>query len=68
MRILKTLALLLALSPALALAHDDEAVKPTPFQPKVTEVMTKALNDYPGKEIVLITVDYPPGAGENRAE
>ena len=26
--------------------------------------MTKALNDYPGKEIVLITVDYPPGVVE----
>jgi quercetin dioxygenase-like cupin family protein len=24
--------------------------------------MTKALADHPGKEVVMITVDYPPGA------
>jgi quercetin dioxygenase-like cupin family protein len=29
---------------------------------KVTENMTKLLADYPGKEILTITVDYPPGA------
>ncbi|MEX1826936.1 cupin domain-containing protein [Luteibacter sp. CQ10] len=29
---------------------------------KVGELMTKALADYPGKDITLITVDYPPGA------
>lgn len=29
---------------------------------KVGELMTKALADYPGKELTLITVDYPPGA------
>jgi quercetin dioxygenase-like cupin family protein len=28
----------------------------------VTPLMTKALGDYPGKEILMITVDYPPGA------
>jgi quercetin dioxygenase-like cupin family protein len=59
MRILKTLALLLALSPGLALAQAENAP-----QPSVTELMTKALKDYPGKEIVLINVDYPPGAIE----
>lgn len=29
---------------------------------KVGQLMTKALTDYPGKELTLITVDYPPGA------
>lgn len=29
---------------------------------KVGELMTRALADYPGKDITLITVDYPPGA------
>ncbi|WP_256988625.1 cupin domain-containing protein [Bordetella genomosp. 9] len=29
---------------------------------QVTELMGKALADYPGKEAVLIQVDYPPGA------
>ena len=30
-------------------------------QPKVTPLMTKELADIPGKEVVMITVDYPPG-------
>jgi quercetin dioxygenase-like cupin family protein len=29
---------------------------------KVTQLMTKALPDYPGKEALMITVEYPPGA------
>lgn len=28
----------------------------------VNQVMTKPLDDYPGKEALMITVDYPPGA------
>jgi|SRR5690606_16230378 len=28
----------------------------------VTQVMTKPLDEYPGKEALMITVDYPPGA------
>jgi quercetin dioxygenase-like cupin family protein len=31
-------------------------------QARVTPLMTKALADYPGKEVLIITVDYPPGA------
>jgi len=31
-------------------------------QASVDTLMTKALNDYPGKEGMLITVVYPPGA------
>ncbi|MGF6712592.1 quercetin dioxygenase-like cupin family protein [Luteibacter sp. W1I16] len=57
MRIFKTLAFLLALSPGFALAQDAGAPHAT-----VTDLMTKALKDYPGKEITLINVDYPPGA------
>lgn len=33
-------------------------------QPIVTEVMTKALPEFPGKEALMITVDYPPGAAD----
>ncbi|MDS1139400.1 cupin domain-containing protein [Pusillimonas sp. SM2304] len=33
-----------------------------PPQAIVTEVMTEPLEDYPGKEALMITVDYPPGA------
>src|SRR3546814_13960364 len=31
-------------------------------QAKVTPVMSQALPDFPGKEAVMITVEYPPGA------
>ncbi|HEY4291884.1 cupin domain-containing protein [Luteibacter sp.] len=63
MRIAKTLALLLALSPTLALAQKDPA-EGAP-QPAVKHLMTKALKDNPGKEITMISVDYPPGAIEH---
>jgi quercetin dioxygenase-like cupin family protein len=33
-------------------------------QPVVTELMTKALSDYPGKEALVLTVVYPPGAAD----
>lgn len=32
-----------------------------PPEAHVTPLMTKAMDDYPGKEAVVITVDYPPG-------
>ena len=32
-----------------------------PSPPIVKPVMTKALPDYPGKEGLILTVDYPPG-------
>nr|WP_230020146.1 cupin domain-containing protein [Massilia sp. Bi118] len=33
-----------------------------PPGPAVTALMNKALEDYPGKEVLMITVDFPPGA------
>ena len=30
-------------------------------QPTVTEVMSKDLTDLPGREVLMISVDYPPG-------
>lgn len=30
-------------------------------EPKVTELMTKELQDAPNKEVLMITVEYPPG-------
>jgi quercetin dioxygenase-like cupin family protein len=33
-------------------------------QAKVTEVMSKHLSDIPGKEGLMITVDYPPGSSD----
>jgi len=35
-----------------------------PPQVQVTPLMTKALADYPGKEAVVIAVDYPPGGAD----
>ena len=57
MSILKSLvpaAVLACSSLASAPAHAVEAV--------VTPLMTKALADLPGKEAVMITVEYPPGS------
>ena len=33
-------------------------------QPKVTSLFTKELTDIPGKEIQVITVEYPPGGSD----
>ncbi|HEY5804954.1 MAG TPA: cupin domain-containing protein [Lysobacter sp.] len=32
--------------------------------PVVTPVMTQALPEYPGKEVLVITVEYPPGGAD----
>ncbi len=36
----------------------------TPPEAVVTPLMTKALADYPGKEALVLTVVYPPGAAD----
>jgi len=54
--IYKTLAM------ALLLATGAASAQQAPPQAHVTTVMTRALPDYPGKEAVMLTVDYPPGA------
>src|SRR5215470_3849711 len=33
-------------------------------EPKVTQVMSKDLTDIPGKEGVMLTVEYPPGGSD----
>jgi len=33
-------------------------------EPKVTSLMSKELKDVPGKEVLMITVDYPPGGAD----
>ncbi|MBV7485356.1 cupin domain-containing protein [Bordetella sp. BOR01] len=35
-----------------------------PADPIVTELMTKDLPDIAGKDVLMITVDYPPGAAD----
>lgn len=36
----------------------------TPPEPKVTPVSVQALPDYPGKEVMILTVEYPPGGAD----
>lgn len=33
-------------------------------EPVATPILTKALQDFPGKEVLMITVDFPPGAAD----
>ncbi|GAB2491114.1 cupin domain-containing protein [Comamonas humi] len=54
MRVFKYLALALLLTGGVAQAHELQDAK-------VTQVLSKALTDHPGKEVSIITVDYPPG-------
>lgn len=53
----RTIAALLVM--AGALIHQAHAEPPAAI---VTPVMTKPLDDYPGKEALMIVVEYPPGA------
>lgn len=55
MRVLKILAATLLLAGGVAQAHGSP-------EAQVTQVLSKALADYPGKEVTIITVDYPPGS------
>jgi len=56
MTVFRTLAMLLLLVAATANAQQG------PPQAHVTPLTTKALADYPGKDVEVITVEYPPGA------
>jgi quercetin dioxygenase-like cupin family protein len=60
LRILGT-ALVLVFSAPLAQAADASE----PPQPLVSPLMTKDLSDLPGKEVLMLTVVYPPGAVEH---
>lgn len=55
------------LGTALALACTAQLTSPAHAapQPVVTPVMQKDLPDEPGKEMVMLAVDYPPGAVES---
>jgi quercetin dioxygenase-like cupin family protein len=43
----------------IAAADDHGAAAPAPI---VTPLMTQALADFPGKEVLMLKVEYPPGA------
>ena len=55
---MKTIATLLCLASSAMLVHPAMAAK----DPVVGTLVTKELVDIPGKEALMITVDYPPGA------
>lgn len=50
-------ALLVSTAGTAAEQHQSPAVAVTPL-------MTKALAQYPGKEVLMLTVDYPPGGSD----
>jgi len=62
MSTLRILGAVLTLSFSAQLAQPVRAEEP---QPVVSPLMQKDLADLPGKEILVITVDYPPGAVEH---
>jgi len=61
---LSPLPLLFALSPILAVGTTLAAEGTVAPEPVVTPVMTKALEDHPGKEVTILTVEYPPGGAD----
>lgn len=64
MRILKTFAPLLLLATGAVAAYQTDHAAPASGAPmaQVSELMTQALKDYPGKEGQMIVVTYPPGS------
>jgi quercetin dioxygenase-like cupin family protein len=53
------LSLMLAACP---MTQAQAQAQTAPPGPAVTALMNKALEDYPGKEVLMLTVDFPPGA------
>jgi quercetin dioxygenase-like cupin family protein len=62
MRIAHLLGLLALLCSGLVVASDRAPPGPAPV---VAPLMTKLLQDYPGKEVLMLVVEYPPGAVES---
>ena len=57
----KLMLVLLFLMPAALMAQQSSAVSQAP-QASVTSLTSKDLPELPGKEVLMITVDYPPGS------
>lgn len=62
MRIRNSLSLLALLWSGTVAAHGDQHSDAPP--PVVVPVMTQAQPDYPGKEVLMLTVEYPPGGAD----
>jgi len=54
------------LAALLAIVSGTMTLMPASAAPEVavTQLMTKALSDIPHKEVLIITVEYPPGSGD----
>ena len=52
---------LLCLMTGTLIAQEPKVTAP---EPNVTSLMTKDLKDVPGKEVQMITVEYPPGGAD----
>ena len=61
MQIHHLFALLSLFCAGVAMAQEKAATAPPPV---VETVMVKALPEYPGKEVLMITVEYPPGGAD----
>ncbi len=57
----KLLLVLLFLMPATLMAQQPAATSQAP-QAAVTQLTSKDLPEFPGKEVLMINVEYPPGA------
>jgi quercetin dioxygenase-like cupin family protein len=57
----KLLLVLLFLMPGTLMAQQPAATNQAP-QATVTPLTSKDLPEFPGKEVLMITVDYPPGS------
>lgn len=62
MRIHHFLSLPALLCAGVVAAHGQQGNGAPP--PVVTEVMTQALPEYPGKEALMLAVEYPPGGAD----
>lgn len=60
-KIARSLGLTFVLAAGAAMAQHAIA-HGTPKDAKVTPLLTQEMKDIPGKEVLMITVDYPPGA------
>jgi quercetin dioxygenase-like cupin family protein len=57
----KSIFVLLCLMPGMLMAQQPTATPQAP-EAKVTSLMSRDLPELPGKEVLMITVEYPPGS------
>jgi quercetin dioxygenase-like cupin family protein len=57
-----TIILTAVLQPARANTKANEGGKEASQEARAAQVMSKLLPDFPGKEVVVLTVTYPPGS------